>query len=332
MDSFWKNRPTLITGASGFVAAHIAELLLQQGAVVTCLLRNPDRPGALSLLNLDRQVRTVQGAVEDLPLMKALLNNQQIDAVFHLAAQSIVGIAAQSPTATFESNIRGTYNLLEACRGATSVRRVVVASSEKVYGASGTASYHEEQPLAGQSPYDVSKSCADLISRSFAVTCGLPVAVIRSSNIYGPGDLNLSRIVPGTVFSILEGIPPVIRGDGSPAREFIYVADVARSYLLLAEQIELAAGEAFNVSTGSPIRIIDLVSLLLRVAGLESRLLPHILQPSTSPVSDCLSISTDKIYQRLGWKAQVQLEEGLRQTVAWYRQFKVGSVIPLPPS
>lgn len=320
MDQFWNNRPALITGASGFVGAHIARMLLERGARVFCLLRKPEHPGALARLNLHQQVRIVRGVVEDLAGLRTILREERIDAVFHLAAQSIVGVANLSPLDTFESNIRGTYLLLESCRTVNSVRRIVVASSEKVYGAPHDSHCTEEHPLGGLSPYDASKICADIISRSFAHSYQLPVAVLRSANIYGPGDLNLSRIVPGTIHSLLRGLPPIIRGDGTPVREFIHVDDVARAYLLLAEQIDLCRGEALNVSAGPPIRIIDLVDLLIRLAGLESRLRPAVMTEVAPNRLDSLSISTDLISQRLSWNPQIRLDAGLRLTFEWYQE------------
>ncbi|MFZ4986928.1 MAG: NAD-dependent epimerase/dehydratase family protein [Blastocatellia bacterium] len=321
MDQFWKDRPVLITGASGFVAAHIARRLLDRGALVQCLLRNPEEPGALALLDLHHRVRIVEGHVEDLPRLQNLLNEHRIDAVFHLAAQSIVGVASASPLATFEANIRGTYRLLEACRCTASVRRIVVASSEKAYGSPRDPLSTEQHPLAGLSPYDASKACADIICRSFAYSCQLPVAVVRSANIYGPGDLNLSRIVPGAIDSLLRHQPPVIRGDGTPVREFIHVDDVARGYILLAEQIGESRGEAFNIGAGSPISIIDLVNLLIRIAGLEGQIRPAILQPPGRPSrTDLLSISSELIRHRLGWKPLIALDDGLHLTFEWYRQ------------
>lgn len=338
MNQFWKNRPVLVTGASGFVGAHIARALLDRGAEVFCLQRRPDLPGALTHLRLTHGVapvnqdnqdnqgnggnrlRVISGAIEDRPQLQLALDKYGIDSVFHLAAQSIVGIAALSPVDTFEANIRGTYLLLDACRHASTVRRIIVASSEKAYGAPRELPCTEQHPLLGLSPYDASKACADLVSRAFAHACQLPVAVVRSTNVYGPADLNLSRIIPGTINSLLHEEAPVIRGDGTPIREFIHVDDVARGYLLLAEMIDQTRGEAFNLGSGQSTSIIDLVNLLIRIAGHEDRLRPAVLHPpSGASKADILTLSTEKIRQ-LNLPQPLTLEQGLPLTFEWYRR------------
>ncbi len=320
MTSFWKNRTAFVTGAAGFVGAHVTRMLVEQGATVVCLQRDAIRINPLDLFDLRSRITTVTGSIEDLPLMQRILNEYEIEAVFHLAAQAIVGVANRSPISTFETNIRGTYMLLEACRLVPTVKRVVVASSDKAYGSHQELPYTEEHPLHGLYPYDASKACTDIIARSFALSYQLPVAVSRFANIYGPGDLNLSRIVPGTLLSLLRGEAPIIRSDGTPIREFVHVEDVARGYLLLAEQIDQTRGEAFNFGADSPISILDFVNLMIRVAGLEGRISPQILlKEKIDREIDAQYLSAHKASARLGWNEAISLEAGLRLTLDWYR-------------
>lgn len=322
MESFWKNRHAFVTGASGFVGAHVTRLLVEQGANVVCLQRDAVRESALDLFDLRRRVTVVNGQLEDQSLLERILNEYETEAVFHLAAQAIVGVANRSPISTFETNIRGTYLLLEACRRTPTIRRVVVASSDKAYGSHADLPYTEEHDLRGLFPYDASKACTDIIARSFAHSYDLPVAVSRFANIYGPGDLNLSRIVPGTFLSLLQGESPLIRSDGTPVREFVYVDDVAKGYLLLAERIAEVRGEAFNFGADAPICILDFVNLMIQVAGFEGRIEPTILLRDKIPGEiDAQYLSAAKATTRLGWHEEVTLAEGLRRTWEWYRHY-----------
>lgn len=316
---FWTNRIAFVTGGTGFVGAHVARLLVEQGARVVCLQRDAVRANSLDLFDLRRRVTVIQGSVEDLALMERILNEYEIEAVFHLAAQAIVGAANRSPISTFEANIRGTYCLLEACRVSQTVKRVVVASSDKAYGSHDHLPYKEDDPLLGLFPYDASKACTDILARSFAHTYRTPVAVSRFANIYGPGDMNLSRIIPGTILSVLRDEAPIIRSDGTPVREFVYVDDVARGYLLLAERIDEVLGEAFNFGAGDPVQMLDLVHRIIRLAGksLEPRVL---LQQKIEREIDAQYLSADKAHARLGWRAEIDLDEGLRRTIAWYAE------------
>lgn len=322
MGSFWNNRQAFVTGAAGFVGAHVARMLVEQGANVVCLQRDAVRESALDLFDLRRRVTVVNGTIEDLPLMERVLNEYEIEAVFHLAAQAIVGVANRSPLSTFETNIRGTYLLLEACRRTETIRRIVVASSDKAYGSHADLPYTEEHELRGLFPYDASKACTDIIARSFAHSYRLPVAVSRFANIYGPGDLNLSRIVPGTFLSLLRGEAPIIRSDGSPIREFVYVDDVARGYLRLAERIDEVIGEAFNFGADAPIAILDFVNRMIRVAGYEGQISPQILlREKIAREIDAQYLSAAKATRRLDWREEVTLDEGLRRTWEWYRDY-----------
>ena len=320
MSSFWKNRTAFVTGATGFIGAHVTRLLVEQGARVVCLQRDAVRANALDLFDLRRRVTVIQGDLENYALLERTLNEYEIEAVFHLAAQAIVGAANRSPLSTFETNIRGSYFLLEACRVSQTVKRVVVASSDKAYGSHDALPYHEDYPLLGLFPYDASKACTDILARSFAHTYKLPVAVSRFANIYGPGDMNLSRIIPGTILSVLRDEAPIIRSDGTPVREFVYVDDVARGYLLLAEKIQEVIGEAFNFGAGAPVQMLDLVKRVIKAAGKEGRLEPRVLlQQKIEREIDAQYLSADKAETRLGWRAEIGLDEGLRRTIDWYR-------------
>lgn len=321
MTSFWKNRTAFVTGATGFIGTHVTRLLVERGAHVVCLQRDAVRANALDLFDLRRRVTVIQGSLEDYTLLERILNEYEIEAVFHLAAQAIVGAANRSPLSTFETNIRGSYFLLEACRVSQTVKRVVVASSDKAYGSHDELPYHEDYPLLGLFPYDASKVCTDVLARSYAHSYGLPVAVTRFANIYGPGDMNLSRIIPGTILSVLRNEAPIIRSDGTPLREFVYVDDVARGYLTLAEQIETVRGEAFNFGAGEPVQMLALVNRIIALAGQEGRLAPNVLlKQKIEREIDAQYLSAEKADTRLDWRAEIGLDEGLLRTIDWYRQ------------
>jgi CDP-glucose 4,6-dehydratase len=318
--SFWKNRNVLVTGATGFIGAHVTRMLIEQGARAVCLQRDAVRANALDVFDLRRRTTVISGALEDYALLERILNEYEIEAVFHLGAQAIVGAANRSPLSTFEANVRGTYCLLEACRVTKTVQRVVVASSDKAYGTHDILPYTEDNALNGLFPYDASKVCTDVIARSYAHAYSLPVAVTRFANVYGPGDMNLSRIVPGTILAVLNDEAPIIRSDGTPIREFVYVDDVARGYLLLAEKIEAAKGEAFNFGTGEQVNMLDLVERIIRLAG--KTLKPKVmLQTKIAGEIDAQYLSAAKVEERFGWKAEISLDEGLRRTIAWYRDY-----------
>jgi CDP-glucose 4,6-dehydratase len=317
---FWKNRTAFVTGATGFVGAHIVRFLVEKDAKVVCLQRDGVRANSLDIFDLRRRVTVIQGAVEDYDLMSRILNEYEIDAVFHLAAQALVGAANRSPLSTFEANIRGTYSLLEACRISETVKRIVVASSDKAYGSHKILPYQEDFALQGLFPYDVSKTCTDLIAQSFAHTYNLPVTITRSANIYGAGDMNLSRIIPGTILSVLQNERPIIRSDGSPVRDFIFADDIANAYLLLAENIEETRGEAFNFGSGEPIKMLDLVNKIVISMGKENELAPVVmLQTKIEREIDAQYLSSDKIFQKFGWKPEIDLDEGIKRTVEWYQ-------------
>lgn len=320
MSLFWNNRTVFVTGATGFVGAHIVRQLEQNGAKVYCLQRDLLRTNSLDILGLRDKVTIINGSLEDIKLIEQILNEYKIDAVYHLAAQALVGAANRSPLSTFKTNIRGTYLLLEACRLSKTVKRIVVASSDKAYGSHNSFSYREDFPLQGRFPYDVSKACTDLLSQSFAHSYDLPVTITRSSNIYGDADLNLSRIIPGTIVSVLKNEHPVIRSDGTPVREFIHIDDIVRGYLLLAENIQEAKGEAFNFGTDEPVQMLELVKKIVKIMGKADELPPQImLKTKIEREIDAQYLSAEKISKKFGWNADVSLDEGLTRTIKWYQ-------------
>ncbi|MFN2399245.1 MAG: GDP-mannose 4,6-dehydratase [Gemmatimonadaceae bacterium] len=319
--SFWPTRSVFVTGATGLLGSWLTEELVRRGASVTCLVRDWVPESRLMNEGILSRVRTVRGELEDHALLVRALNEYEVDTVFHLGAQTIVGTAARSALSTFESNVRGTWNLLEACRTCASlVRRVIVASSDKAYGSHENLPYTEDTPLQGRYPYDVSKSCADLIALSYYHTYRVPVAVTRCGNLFGGGDLNFNRLIPGTIRSILQGEPPLIRSDGTFIRDYFYVRDAVDAYLQVAERLPEPGilGEAFNFGTETPVSVIELVNLLLGLMNSTS-LVPTILNEATHEIQrqylDCAKART-----RLGWEPSFTLEDSLLETIEWYRQ------------
>ena len=321
MNSFWQDRPTFITGGTGLVGCHLVRRLVEHGADVVCLVRDWVPQSPLLQQQAWRDVRLVRGDVCDQALLERVLGEYEIDTVIHLAAQTIVGVANRNAVATFESNVAGTWSLLEACRRSPLVRQIVTASSDKAYGSHEDLPYHEETPLNPRHPYDVSKACADLISRSYAETFELNVAITRCGNFYGAGDLNWSRLIPGTIRSILRGQPPLLRSDGSYIRDYFYVEDGAAAYMLLAEQLAQRPdlrGEAFNFSNEIQIPVIDVVREVLRMA--DSHLQPVILNQAEHEIRHQFLDAT-KARTVLQWRPLFSLQSGLQRTVQWYRTF-----------
>ncbi len=317
---FWRDRPTLVTGATGLVGGWLVKRLLAAGADVVCLVRDWVPQCELVRTQTIEQVKVVRGNVCSQRLLERVLGEYEIDTVFHLAAQTIVGIANRNPVATFEANIRGTWSLLEACRRSPSVRQIVTASSDKAYGDQDTLPYTETAPLAGRHPYDASKSCADLLAQAYATTYALPVCVTRCGNFYGGGDLNWNRIVPGTIRSVLRGQRPVIRSDGRHIRDYFYVEDGAAAYMLLAERMascRALCGEAFNFSNETQIAVLDLVRRILGLMG--SGLEPVVRNEAHHEIRHQY-LSAAKARDLLGWSPQFDLDRGLERTIAWYRE------------
>jgi CDP-glucose 4,6-dehydratase len=319
--AFWRDRPTLVTGATGLVGSWTVRRLLALGADVVCLVRDWVPQSELVRGHLVDQVRVVRGDVRDQALVERVLGEYEVDTVLHLAAQTIVGIANRNPVSTFETNIQGTWAVLEACRRSPLVRQVVFASSDKAYGDAVVLPYDETTPLRGAHPYDVSKSCADLIARSYAVTYGLPVATTRCGNFYGGGDLNWNRIVPGTIRSIFRNERPVVRSDGEYVRDYFYVEDGAAAYTLLAEKLAAdrsLAGEAFNFSNETRLTVNALVARIL--ATMQSALRPDVRNEAINEIREQV-LDASKARRALGWTPLFSLDEGLVRTIAWYRDF-----------
>ena len=318
---FWLDRPVLVTGGTGLVGSWLVRKLVEASADVTCLVRDWVPASELVRARLVERVNVVRGDVRDQSLLERILGENEIVTVIHLAAQTIVTVANRNPVSTFETNVAGTWALLEACRRSPKVSEIVVASSDKAYGNQEVLPYTEQTALQGVHPYDVSKSCADLIAHAYAHSYGLPVTITRCGNFYGGGDLNWNRIVPGTIRSVLRGQRPIIRSDGRFVRDYFYVEDGALAYMLLAEKLAAGAvqkGEAWNFSNEEPIDVITLVDRLCRV--LETKLEPEILNQATNEIPR-QALSAQKARQSLGWRPEYSLDEGLRRTLAWYRHF-----------
>jgi CDP-glucose 4,6-dehydratase len=316
----WGRRRVLITGIGGFVASHLARSLAAQGASVVGVLRDSRGARRLRLLGITDAVDIVHGSIEDYALMERALAEYEVEYVFHLAAQAIVGIANSSPLSTFESNIRGTWTLLEAARHA-GVRSVLVASSDKAYGDQPVLPYTEETPLNAAYPYDVSKLCAEVIARSYARTFDLRLGIVRCANLYGEADLNWSRIVPGTIRSMLAGEEPIIRSDGTLERDYIHVSDAVLAYLTLADKIgshEELSGEAFNFGAGRAYSVIELVETILRQG--QSPLRPRVLGQNRGEINRQWLDST-KAQRLLGWAPAMTLDDGIRRTLDWYAAY-----------
>ena len=319
--SFWFDRPVLVTGASGFLGGWLVKRLLDLGADPVCPVRDWVPGSQLIREGLAGRVNLVRGDITDQHLLERTLGEYEVDTVFHLAAQTIVPIANRNPVSTFESNIRGTWSLLEACRRSPTVKQVVVASSDKAYGSQESLPYHEGLPLQGAFPYDVSKSCSDLIAQSYYATYGVPVAITRCGNFYGGGDLNWNRIVPGTIRSVLRRKSPVIRSDGSYIRDYFYIEDGAAAYMLLAEKLAEnpdLAGEAFNFSNESQLTVLDLVKEILKV--MDSGLEPDVRGEAENEIRHQY-LSAEKARRELGWAPLFTTGQALERTVEWYREY-----------
>lgn len=324
-ENFWTTRRVFVTGGTGFVGSWLVNELLGLGAEIVVLVRDQDPQSEFFRSGDYRKVKVVNGCLEDYPTVCRALSENNIDVVFHLAAQALVGVAYRNPLLTFESNIRGTYNLLEACRiYSDSVKRIVIASSDKAYGEQPVLPYTEEMALQGQFPYDVSKLCADHIARGYFYTYGLPVAIARCGNIYGGGDLNWSRLIPGTILALLKKTPPVIRSDGSYLRDYVYVEDVIQFYLLLGENLGRPEikGQAFNFSAGKPFSVLEIVQTLRGLMN-ETDVSP-IIENSSKAEIHSQYLSCEKSKQELHWMPKYTLSSGLEETIRWYKGFLGG--------
>ncbi len=324
--SFWRDRNVFVTGATGLLGSWLVEKLVESGATVTSLIRDWVPNSRLVTSNTLSAIQVVRGDLEDYAVLLRALNEYEIDTIFHVGAQTIVGTAARSALSTFESNVRGTWNLMEAAKACSQlVERVIVASSDKAYGSHDRLPYTEETPLQGRFPYDVSKSCADLIALSYHHTYGVPVAVTRCGNLFGGGDLNFNRLIPGTIRSALRDESPIVRSDGKFVRDYFYVRDAVNAYLRLAERMPDAAfvGEAFNFGNETPLSVLEVVDKILELMG-KTSLEPTVLNQASNEIREQY-LDCSKAQRLLDWRPEYSLEEGLRETIAWYQVWLEGA-------
>lgn len=315
---FWVDRAVAVTGATGFLGSHVVSHLVDSGAHVVVLVRDevPVAPIAQRWLE---QVTIVRGDITDQGTIERLLGEHDVRTLLHLAAQSQVGVANRNPVSTFDSNVRGTWTVLEAARRSPLVEQVVLASSDKVYGTQPVLPYTEAMALLAVNPYDVSKACADMLGQSYHATYGVPVAITRCGNFFGPGDLNWERIIPGTIRSVLRGERPVIRSDGTMLRDYLYVVDGAAAYLRLVEAMATSdevVGEAFNFSMEQPLSVLDVVRLVQQAAGTD--LEPDVQDRAAHEIPE-QHLSAEKARRLLGWAPSLSVEAAVAQTVDWYR-------------
>jgi CDP-glucose 4,6-dehydratase len=310
--AFWQDRPTLVTGATGLVGSWLVKRLMEAGADVICLVRDWVPQSELVRTDLIEKVKVVRGDIRDRDALERILGEFEVNTVFHLAAQTIVTIANRNPISTFETNIAGTWNLMEACRRSPAVKQIVVASSDKAYGDQETLPYSEDTPLQG---------AADLIAATYAKSYNLPVTITRCGNFYGGGDLNWNRIIPGTIRSILRGQPPIIRSDGEYIRDYFYVEDGAAAYMLLAQKLaaqpELVGG-AFNFSNEIQVSVREIVEKIIKL--MNSSLQPEILNEASNEIRHQY-LSAAKARQLLNWEPIFNLDQGLALTIDWYKDF-----------
>jgi CDP-glucose 4,6-dehydratase len=320
-EAHWLDRPVLVTGATGLLGSWLVKRLRASHANVVCLVRDWVPQSELVRAGWIERVKIVRGDVRDRDMLERALGEFEIDTVIHLAAQTIVTIANRNPISTFETNIAGTWNLLEACRRSPKIKQIVMASSDKAYGDQEILPYNEDTSLQGQHPYDVSKSAADLIAHTYAKSYDLPVVITRCGNFYGGGDLNWNRIIPGTIRSILRGQPPIIRSDGEYIRDYFYVEDGAAAYMLLAEQLAARPelkGQAFNFSNEIQVTVREIVEKVIKL--MKSNLQPEILNEASNEIRHQY-LSAEKARRMLNWKPLFNLDEALALTIDWYKEF-----------
>lgn len=319
--NYWKDKSVFITGATGFLGSYMARELAEAGARVVTIERDYEPQSCFYAFGLDKKVKIVKGDIINFLLVERVFNEYEVEFCFHFAAQPIVPIANRSPLSTFESNMRGTWNVLEASRRSVLKPKVVVASSDKAYGNSLDLPYRETHPLHGAHPYDVSKTCADLLAQSYFTTYGLPVAIVRCGNFYGGGDLNWSRIIPGTMKAIIFNQNPIIRSDGKLLRDYFFIKDVVYAYLAVGERMddEKIYGEAFNFGMEKPVSVLNLVQKMIDLSG-KTNLEPQIMGVNHGEIPEQF-LSTEKARTVLGWKPQYSLEQGLILAYEWYKDF-----------
>ncbi|MFA5778955.1 MAG: GDP-mannose 4,6-dehydratase [Elusimicrobiota bacterium] len=318
--NFWKNKNVLITGNEGFLGSNLTKILISAAAKIVGLDIEVKRKETVFTKDDYKKIITIKGTVADYNLVKKIIFKHKIDVVFHLAAEAIVGKCLKNPLLTFSSNIEGTWKILEVCRNSNTVKSIVIASSDKAYGRHMELPYKEDASLHGDHPYDVSKSCADLIAYTYFHTYGLPVAVTRCGNIYGPGDFNFSRIVPDAIKCALSDKPIEIRSDGKFTRDYVFVEDIANGYILLAEKLQKLklSGAAFNFSDENPITVIEFVKKIYNAAGKKPNY--RILNQAKYEIK-YQYLASQKARKTLGWNPRYSMESGLKKTIDWYRNF-----------
>jgi CDP-glucose 4,6-dehydratase len=317
----WNGLNVLVTGADGFIGSHIAKTLAEKGAAVVTIVRDIKKKSNIDVLGLRDMITIINGDLVNYKDCERAINEYDVEFVFHIAAQAIVGPANRSPLSTFESNIKGTWNILEACRLSKTVKGLIVASSDKAYGQQKELPYTEESPLNGYYPYDASKACAEILARSYYMTYNLPLAITRNANTYGPGDMNMSRIIPDVITRILKGEEPIIRSDGTPERDYMYIKDAVDAYLTLAENLHRKEinGQAFNFGTGKPISVIGLYNKIIKLMNLNTK--PKILGQAKNEI-DRQYLSIKKVKELLDWQPKFSIDDGLKETIEWYKGFQ----------
>ena len=321
MEESWLNKNVFVTGCTGLLGSWLTEKLINLGANVICLVRDHVPHSRIYKEGLIKKTSVIFGSLEDYYVVERALNEYEVEVIFHLGAQAIVPIANNNPISTFESNIKGTWTLLEACRRNKKINKILIASSDKAYGEHKILPYTEEMPLMGRNPYDVSKSCADLIAQSYFYHYGLAVCVARCGNLFGGGDLNFNRIVPGTIRSVFYDERPVIRSDGKYVRDYFYVKDAAKAYILLAEKMgdHDVVGQAFNFGNDIPITVLEMAHEILSLMGCLD-LQPVILNQAKGEIPKQY-LSSKKAREILGWKPLFSVKEGLAETIEWYKNY-----------
>ncbi len=316
----WKNSKVLVTGADGFIGSHVAKALIEKGSEVATIVRDIKKESNIDVLGLKKDINIVHGDLINYTDCERAINEYDVDFCFHIAAQAIVGHANRSPLSTFESNIKGTWNILEACRLSKTIKGLIIASSDKAYGQQKKLPYTEDSPLNGYFPYDASKVCAEILAKSYFMTYSLPLAITRSANTYGPADMNLSRIIPDVITMLLKNKVPVIRSDGTPERDYMYIKDAVAAYLILAENLHKkeVLGEAFNFGTGKPISVLALYKKIISLMG--KKVEPKILGEAKNEI-DRQYLDSKKAKKVLGWEAKYSLDEGLKETIEWYKKY-----------
>src|SRR3989338_2710931 len=315
----WKSAKVLVTGADGFIGSHVAKALIEKNADVTTIVRDIKKTNNMGILDIKNKNNIVHGDLVNFKDCERAINEYDVELCFHIAAQAIVGPANRSPLSTFESNIKGTWNILETCRVSKTIKGLIIASSDKAYGQQKKLPYTEDSPLNGYFPYDASKACAEIIARSYYMTYSLPLAITRNANTYGPADMNMSRIIPDVITSLLNGKQPIIRSDGTPERDYMYIKDAVSAYLALAENLHRkdVVGQAFNFGTGKPVKVIELYNKIIKLMGRSIK--PKILGEAKNEI-DRQYLSIEKARRILKWQPKYGLSDGLKETIDWYKK------------